>query len=227
MRTAVVKVGGHVLFNGLELDVEYAKSLCAELRRALELYDGLVVVVGGGELARKYVAWGRALGLNESALDTIGLRVAAVNAALLWALFHGTSPPEVPSSVSEVVAAVPVWRVVFVGGFQPAQSTTTVAALVAEAVGAERLVLATDVDGVYEDDPKRNPKARKLEVATVDELERMFSGGVRAGEYRLLDPLTLAVIKRSRIETRVVSGKPPSNITRALMGEPVGTLIRP
>jgi uridylate kinase len=94
-------------------------------------------------------------------------------------------------------------------------------------VGAERLVLATDVDGVYEDDPKRNPKARKLEVATVDELERMFSGGVRAGEYRLLDPLTLAVIKRSRIETRVVSGKPPSNITRALMGESVGTLIRP
>jgi len=227
MRCAVVKVGGHVLFNGLELDVEYAKSLCEELRKALELYDGLAVVVGGGELARKYVSWGRALGLNESALDAVGIRVAAINAALLWSLFHGTSPPEVPSSVSEVVAAMPVWRVVFVGGFQPAQSTTTVAALVAEALRAEKLVLATDVDGIYEDDPKRNPKARKLEIVTVSELERMFSGGVRAGEYKLLDPLTLAIIKRSRIETRVVLGKPPSIITRALRGEAVGTLISP
>lgn len=227
MRYAVVKVGGHVLFNGLELDVDYAKSLCTELKRVLEDYDGLAIVVGGGELARKYVSWGRALGLNDSALDVLGIRVAAVNAALLWSLFHGVSPPEVPSSLSGVVAAIPVWRVVFAGGFQPAQSTTTVAALVAEALGAEKLVLATDVDGIYEEDPKRNPKARKLEEVSVSELEKMFLEGVRAGEYRLLDPLTLAVIKRSKVETRVVRGKPPSNIVRALRGEPLGTLVRP
>jgi len=227
MRCVVVKVGGHVLFNGLELDVDYANSLCSELKRALEIYDGLAVVVGGGELARKYVSWGRKLGLNDSALDVLGLRVAAVNAALLWSLFHGVSPPQVPSSVSDVVAAIPAWRVVFVGGFQPAQSTTTVAALIAEALRAEKLILATDVDGIYDDDPKRNPKAKKLEEVAVSELEKMFSEGVRAGEYKLLDPLTLAVIKRSKIETRVIRGKPPSNILRALKGESLGTLVRP
>ena len=87
-RYAVLKLGGHVLFKGLELDVEYVKSLLSELRLAARTYDGLVVVVGGGELARRYVAWGRQLELNDSSLDVVGIRVARVNASLLWAAYH-------------------------------------------------------------------------------------------------------------------------------------------
>ncbi|RLE89106.1 MAG: UMP kinase [Thermoprotei archaeon] len=224
-RYAVLKLGGHVLFKGLELDVEYVKNLMSELRLAAKAYDGLVVVVGGGELARRYVAWGRQLSLNDSSLDVVGIRVARVNASLLWAAYHGVAPPEVPSSISEAVTLVPSWKVVFMGGLQPAQSTTTVAALVAEALGAERLVIATDVDGVYDSDPKLNPRARKLDTVTVAKLEEMFRGGVRAGGYRLFDPLTLAIIKRSCIATQVVCGRPPSNVRRALAGERIGTLV--
>jgi len=226
-RSAVIKVGGHVLFNGLELDLEYARELKDALRRAAGEYEWLVVVVGGGEVARKYISWGRGLGLNEASLDVIGLRVAMVNASLMWAYFHEATPPLVPSSVHEVASMLPAWRVVFVGGFQPAQSTTTVAALVAEAIRAEKLVIATDVDGVYDDDPKRNPHARKFKEITASDLEAMLRGSLKAGGYQLLDSMALSIIRRSGIETRVIAGKPATNILRALRGEDIGTRILP
>ena len=226
-RSAVIKIGGHVLFDGVELNVGYVRELKDALVEAAGAYDWLAVVVGGGELARRYVEWGRELGLNDSALDMIGIRVAATNAALLWAYFHGVAPPSIPSSLQEAVAMLPAWRVVFLGGLQPAQSTTTVAALLAEAVRAEKLVIATDVDGVYSDDPRRNPAATRFEEIAASELEKMFSGGLVAGGYRLLDPLTLAVLRRSGIEAYVVAGRPPRNIVRALRGERIGTRILP
>lgn len=216
-----------MLFNGLELDIGYLPDLKETLVEAQKLYDWVVVVVGGGEIARKYVKWGRKLGLSESALDVVGLRLAAVNASLLWAYFHGVAPPKVPSSLHEALDLLPAWRLIFVGGFQPAQSTTTVAALVAEALRAERLVIATDVDGVYDDDPKKNPSARKLDEVSASELERLFSRNAVAGEYRLLDATTLSIVKRSKIDTVVVSGKPPLNILKALRGERIGTKILP
>lgn len=226
-RSAVIKLGGHSVFEGLEMDTKYVRELKEVLTETLRLYDWVAVVVGGGEIARKYISWGRELGLNESALDVIGLRVAAVNASVLWAYFHGVAPPYVPTSIYDAVGMLPSWRMIFVGGLQPAQSTTTVAALLAEALRADKLIVATDVDGVYSDDPKRNPGAKKFNEVTVSELERLFGGGLVAGGYRLMDPITLSIVKRSKIEVRVIAGKPACNILRALKGDPIGTRVLP
>lgn len=224
-RYAVVKLGGRVLFKERRLDLEYVRGLKEVLKAALALYDGIVTVVGGGDVARNYISWGRELGLSESSLDMVGIRLSRVNASLFWAYFHGVTPPDIPATISEAIALLPAWRLIFLGGLQPAQSTTTVAALVAEALGADRLVIATDVDGVYEEDPKVNPQARKLDEVTVDQLERILVRDVRAGGYALLDSLAVAVIKRGCLDARVVCGKPPSNILAALRGEREGTRI--
>ena len=226
-KSAVVKLGGHSIFEGLEMDTKYIRELKEVLAETSRLYDWVAIVVGGGEIARKYISWGRELGLNESTLDVIGLRVAAVNASFLWAYFHGVAPPRIPTSIYEALEMLPIWRTIFVGGMQPAQSTTTVAALLAEALRADKLVIATDVDGVYNEDPKRNPAARKFDEVTVSELEQLFGKELIAGGYRLMDRLTLSIIKRSKVKVRVIAGKPAFNILRALRGDPVGTLIIP
>ncbi|MEM1509072.1 MAG: UMP kinase [Thermofilaceae archaeon] len=225
MRFAVVKLGGHVIFNGLEMDINYVGCLVKELQIALKDFDGLAVVTGGGGIARHYIAWGKALGFREASLDTIGISVSRINATFLWAAFHGILPPNVPLTIGEAIELIRVWKIVFMGGLQPAQSTTTVAALLAEALDAEKLVIATDVDGVYSEDPKKNPAAKKFDKVKIEDLEQMFSKGVEAGGYKLFDPLTLAVIKRSRIPTQVIAGKPPSNIRRTLEGESLGTVV--
>src|SRR2546428_8801161 len=92
------------------------------------------------------------------------------------------------------------------GGLQPGQSTNAVATLAAEITRAKVLVNATDVDGVYTEDPKKNPRAKLLRTIHVGKLlELAMAGRVFAGRYELLDPLSVKILERSKITTKVVS----------------------
>src|SRR5437870_897864 len=86
--------------------------------------------------------------------------------------------------------------------------------------------LVADVGGVYTADPKKNPKAKMLRSVGVDKLlSWAMAGDVYAGKYELLDPVALKIMQRARIPTRFVSLDDPSNITSALRGRDIGTLV--
>jgi uridylate kinase len=112
------------------------------------------------------------------------------------------------------------------GGLTPGHSTNAVAAIAAETVGAELLINATDVDGVYSTDPEKDKNAKKLDEVTVAELTAILSRTeMRAGAYELMDPLALRIIARSKLTTVVVDGREPHNVADALRNEKVGTRI--
>jgi uridylate kinase len=112
------------------------------------------------------------------------------------------------------------------GGLQPGQSTNAVAALAAEITRAEILVNGTDVDGVYTEDPKKNPKAKLIRSVNVDKLLSWAMGGeVFAGRYELLDPLAIKIMQRAKMPTRFVSLADPGNILAALQGKDIGTRV--
>ncbi|MEM4502126.1 MAG: UMP kinase, partial [Ignisphaera sp.] len=117
-------------------------------------------------------------------------------------------------------------RVVVLGGLQPGQSTAAVAAIVAEILGIRRILYATDVDGIYDRDPKVYRDARKLDIVSLDELPKVLSQRFEAGGYELLDPLAISIIRRSCIEVTVFNGLHPYNVYRALEGS-VGTKVKP
>jgi len=218
----VIKIGGHLLFREGSLRVDYIRGLLASLGD-LASQRRVVAVVGGGVEARRYIGAGRRLGLSESHLDIIGIHVSRVNAALLHAAYHRV-PPTIPESLEDASRLVGVYNPLFMGGLQPGQSTTTVAALVAEALGAS-LYIATNVDGIYTDDPRRNPEAKLLREVTVSALKGMFERASGAGGYSMLDTLTLNILERSRIPALVFNGDPPSNIVRAVVAGDIGTRI--
>src|SRR5206468_1182044 len=104
--------------------------------------------------------------------------------------------------------------------------TNAVAALAAEITRADFLVNATDVQGVYTADPKKDPKAKMLRSVNVDKLlSWAMAGDVYAGKYELLDIVALKIMQRARIPTRFVSLEDPSNVTSALRGRDIGTLV--
>ena len=105
----------------------------------------------------------------------------------------------VPTSLAEVVEALEARknRVVVVGGLHPGQSTNAVAALVAEKVGAEMFINATDTDGVYTEDPRRSENAELLPKVTTKELAKILANeSIRAGGYDLMDPVALKLVER-------------------------------
>lgn len=222
--TVVVKISGkHVNPDKPGMVKSYAEVL----RRLHEEGYRLAVVVGGGPVARAYIAAAREAGANRALQDMLGIEAARLNARLLAAALHPDAYPEPPRSIWEALEAAATGRIVVAGGFQPGQSTAGVAALLAEALNADLLVLATTVDGVYTADPRRSPDAKLIPRLGYGDLRSVLEQSVEPGRYELLDPLALSIAERSGIRVRVVNGSDPENVARAARGEEVGSLVAP
>lgn len=225
MSKVVLKLGGFAF------DAELSG---AKIRRYLEVIrtfsrkNQIVVVTGGGPISRRYIAAARELGASEAICDQVGIHISRANARLLVAGLGGSAFPEIPEHLEDLLRYVTSGLAVVTGGFQPAQSTNGVAALAAEATGADLFVNATDVDGVYTADPHKDPKAKRMDEVSIEELMRILSTeGFQAGEYALMDPLSLRVMQRSGIPVTIMDGRDPSNIEKALRGRRIGTKVVP
>src|SRR5713101_413716 len=215
---AVVKLGG-ALFQR-DPDVDALRRMGKVLSGFASEGNQLVTVAGGGQNARVYIDVARKLGADESTSDLLGITVTRANAELFRLALGSVAVTKIPTMLAEVTHYVSPGKVVVLGGLQPGQSTNAVAALAAEITRADVLVNATDVEGVYTQDPKKSPKAKLIRSVHVDKLLNWaMAGEVFAGRYELLDPLALKIMQRAKIPSRFVSLKDPKNIIGALHGE--------
>ncbi len=221
---AVVKLGG-ALFRR-DPDTKAILRMGKALADFVKQGNQLVLVTGGGENARSYIGAARRLGADESTSDLMGIQITRVHAELFRLSMGAVAVPKIPTALSELPLLVGEGKAVVMGGLQPGQSTNAVAAMAAEITRAENLVNSTDVEGVYTEDPKKNPKAKLLRSVHADKLLTLaMSGEVFAGRYELLDPIAVKILQRARIPTRFVSLSEPENILNALQGKDVGTRV--
>ncbi len=222
LATLVVKVSGKLV---TPKNTDYISSLAKIIRVLKSEGKQVVVVVGGGGLAREYIHAALVLGANKSYSDIIGIEAARLNARLLIAALGEEAYPEPPRTIFEALTAITTQRIVVCGGFQPGQSTSAVAALLAEALNANKLILATRVNGVYDKDPTRYGDAKLLRRLDYATLRRVLKVSSEPGRYELLDMLAIDIVERSRITVHVVNGSNPENILRAARNEEVGSII--
>jgi uridylate kinase len=202
---------------------EYARAL-----KELAAEHQIFVVVGGGRIAREYIEKARLLGASEMFCDLIGIGATKLNSALLVAALGDAAPQEIPDSYALAVRLARPGRIVVMGGVAPGQTTDAVAALLAEYVHADRLIIPTSVDGVYTADPERDPSARKLANMTPQALAALASQTeMKAGSRSPVDPLAAKIIERSCIPTAIVLGSKIENLKKGALGGHTGTEIRP
>ncbi|MDO9518561.1 MAG: UMP kinase [Methanosarcinaceae archaeon] len=215
----VISVGGSILAKDLKSDrfISYANALSA-----LAKEHRLVVVTGGGVAARDYINVARSVGANEVACDFIGIEVTRLNAHLLISALGNNAFPEPPRTYKEAEAALTSGKIVVMGGVIPGQTTDAVSAILAEYLGADLMVIATSVDGVYTADPTTNPDAVKFEKMTAKELVNIvMSIEMKAGSKSPVDPLAAKIIERCHIETIVMDGNDPIAVSEVIMQEGV------
>jgi uridylate kinase len=223
---AALKLGGSLLYdaNG-DILIEKIKTYADSIVTLLEKGHEFVIIVGGGKAARVFITAARELGASEAQCDWLGIKMARHNAELLCAALGDTVYPKIVETLDELETAMCFSKCVLMGGLTPGQSTNAVAALAAETVKVDMMLNATNVDGVYDKDPKE-PGAQKLDQVTVDELHTILSGGgTKAGEYKLFDPVAIRVVGRSKINTVIFNGNNPMNLIRLFNGERIGTKI--
>lgn len=220
----IVKLGGHLFPD--KLDTSRIIAFSKVITELHALGHQIVIVIGGGRVARKYIDTARTLGASEFICDILGIAISRVNAQLFITSLGDIAYPQPITSLKQALMVRDSNRIIVLGGLQPGQSTNAVAGLVAEAYGADLLVNATDVDGVYSADPDEVPHAQKLDVISPENLlHLLISKSLKAGDYALFDPVAIKIVKRSRIPTRIIDGRDPANIIAAVQGKAVGTLI--
>jgi len=220
----VYSLGGSILAGrDAESLKEYARAL-KELAQEHQIF----VVVGGGRIAREYIEKARALGASEMFCDTIGIGATKLNSALLVAALGDGAPQEIPDTYAQAAGLARSYRIVVMGGVAVGQTTDAVAALLAEYVHADKLIVATSVDGVYTADPEKDPAARRLERMSHCELARLAAQTeMKAGSRSPVDPLAAKIIERSCIPTSIVLGSKIENLRKGALGGHTGTEIRP
>ncbi len=189
----------------------------------------IVVVVGGGSPARVFQTMAREFTHDRNLLDGVGIVATDLNASLFIAAMDGYAHGAVlktPADVGRVSKELKGKKVIVCSGFEPGSSTDLDAALHAEKIGAKLLINATNVDGVYTADPRKYPKARKLDRLGYRQFRKILSKVPQTpGNYGLFDLKAVDIIERKKIRLLIINGRNPKNIVKAVEGKEIGTVV--
>jgi uridylate kinase len=220
----VMRIGGSVVASPINPALI---SRYVELLKDLKMQGHeLAVVVGGGALARDFIAVAKNLGLNESAQDDVAISVSRIFAQLFLKKLGKLGCKAIPLTVEDTVKCLHDGKVAVMGGLKPGMTTDSVAALIAEKVDADLLIKATDQEGVYSKDPRKHADAVMLEHLSFEDLSNVFAEDKhKAGIHQILDPEAVKILKRKGVRVVVVNGFKPENILAVVEGKHVGTMI--
>ncbi|MEK6720639.1 MAG: UMP kinase [Chloroflexota bacterium] len=227
----LLKLSGEALLGGRSYGVDpaFCASIASQIARVHALGVQVGIVVGGGNIFRGLAA--AASGMDRATGDYIGMLATVMNGlALQDALERAGVPTRVMSAIAMNEVAEPYIRrravrhlekgrvAIFVAGTgNPYFTTDTAAALRAVEIGAEVLLKATKVDGVYDADPMRHPKARRYDSLVYSDLLR--------DQLKVLDAAAVSLCMENDLPIVVFDLTEPDNIVRVAIGEPIGTLI--
>lgn len=183
----------------------------------------LGVVVGGGEIARSYIASAKAAGLPNRDQDLVAIQASRLNAVLVG-LRLGIRTP-VPTTIGRMVSRLARGGLAVMGGLKPGITTDTVAALLAEAWGADLIIKASDQEGVYTADPRIDGSATLLRSISYPRLNEILGGEYRPGMHSIVDPVAVQHLTRTKQPLVVLDGSNPRNVEDAVVGRRVGTRV--
>ena len=225
----VLKIGGSLLFDEKgQFHLPRIQDFARIIRKIVQNGHELALVVGGGALARRLINHGKTLGGDRQAQDWLGITATRASAQLMITALQDIAYPVPILSEEQVPSFSKKTKLVVAGGFLPDQSTNAVAARIAELVDAQILINATDVDGVYNEDPKQFPHAQLLTVVTPTKLREVISSlSSEPGTYKLFDKRALDIVERAHVEVWFVNGQDPQNILQAIENQKIGTRLIP
>jgi uridylate kinase len=227
----LLKLGGEALSgkSGIGIDPDRAEEVAGKVRQVLDLGVQIAIVLGAGNLWRGRTGIER--GMERATADYMGMVGTVMNSlALMDALERSGVITRVMSALEMQAVAEPYirrrairhlekGRVVILGGGtgNPYFSTDTAAALRAMEIGADVVIKATKVDGVYESDPELNPTATRFDRLTyIDALNR---------RVKVIDSTAISLCMDNSLPILVMDLWQPGALVRAVQGEAVGTTI--
>ena len=230
-RRILLKLSGEALGGeaGQGICPEVIQDIAQQVKEVRQLGVQVVIVIGGGNIFRGLQ--GSEKGIERATGDYMGMLATIINAlALQDALEKAGVETRVQSAITmsqvaesfirrRAVRHLEKGRVVIFGGGtgNPFFSTDTAAALRANEIGAEVILKATKVDGIYDSDPKKNPQATRFaQITYLDALQR---------QLKVMDSTAFSLCMDNKMPIIVFDLFKPHNIRHVVMGKKIGTLV--
>ncbi len=229
----LLKVSGEALLGNQQfgIDPEPVHKICTEIKKAYDKGVQIAVVVGGGNIFRGMKNSSK-LGMDQASGDYVGMLATVMNAIALQSELRKLGVEcRVQSAIDIDKIAEPYIRfkairhleknrvVIFAAGTgNPFFTTDTAAALRASEIGAQAMLMAKNgVDGVYNDDPRVNPEAKKYDKITYDDI--IVNG------LKVMDLASCALCKQNSIPIVVFDFNLENSLLKIENGEEIGTIV--
>ena len=232
-KRVLLKISGEALLGNQQFGIDYdpVEMISNEIKSIYDQGAQVAVVVGGGNIFRGMKNSAK-LGMDQASGDYVGMLATVMNAVVLQcALKKINVECRVQTAIAMNQIAEPYVRhrairhlekgrvVIFAAGTgNPFFTTDTAAALRASEIDAEAMLMAKNgVDGVYSDDPKVNPEAKKIDRMSYDDIIK--------NELKIMDTSACALCKQNKIPIIVFDFKAKGSLARIMNGEAVGTYV--
>jgi uridylate kinase len=215
-KTLVLSVGGSLIITkkGINLPFlrEFRKFILKQVKQGYKFY----LVVGGGLTARNYIqAALSTTKISNSACDLVGIKATRLNAELLKVTFGTQAYSEI---ITDPTLAIKTTKpIVLAGGFKPGWSTDYVAVLLALNNKIETVINLSNIDYVYDHDPRKFPKAKKLKDITWKDFRKIVGNKWQPGLNAPFDPIASRVAAKNKMKVVILNGQKIKNLEQCLL----------
>jgi uridylate kinase len=222
----VVSVGGSLIVPD-RIDTDFLARLKSLILEHIGRSFSFVMIAGGGKTARRYQAAAQAVtDLSANDLDWIGIHSTRLNGHLLRTIFRNVAHPVMITNPDEVLDVPPDIPRIVAAGYRPGASTDLRAVQIAARCGATKVVNLSNIDYVYDRDPRENADANKIERISWTEFRALIPVDWDPGLSSPFDPVAAKEAERLSLEVAIINGAKLDEFSNYLAGKSfMGTII--
>ncbi len=222
--TIIISLGGSLIVPE-EIDLNFIKEFKTLILAEVAKGKKFVIVTGGGKIARKYQNAAKdIINPTRDDLDWLGIASLKLNAEFMRVIFEDKAHEEV---VLNLGTPFTFNRPIIIGAaYEPGSSTDYDAVLAAENLGAKKIINLSNIDYVYDSDPRVNTNAKKIEAISWADYRKIIPKEWDSGLNSPFDPIASELAEKQGMEVVIMNGKPIDNLKKYLNGEKfIGTII--
>lgn len=222
-KTLILSLGGSLIFPR-NIDINFLKNFKEAIEKYIKKGYKFVIICGGGKLARDMQnAASQIIKADDKELDWLGIYATRANAQLINTLFKGHAEEIMLNNPNKKINFKK--NIVIAAGWLPGWSTDYDAVIIAKNLGVKEVINISNIDYVYDKDPKKSSSAKKIEKISWKNYHRLISSKWKAGMNTPFDPIAAKSAEESGIKA-IIIGKDLKNFENFLNGKRFrGTLI--
>ncbi len=220
----IIGLGGSIVCPD-GVNVEFLRRFQKFIKPLIRSGKKIVVVIGGGGVAREYQKAASALTkVTNEDKDWLGIHATRLNAHLIRTVFRDVADPVVVDGADKVKKLK--YKITVASGWHPGWSTDYIAFAMAEKLKIKEVIVAGKPDFVYSSDPVKNPKAKKFEGMSWKEYRKLIPTKWNPGMHAPVDPVATKLAMRAKINAIVIDGRELDNFEKLVKGREFrGTVV--